>query len=85
MAPPRTAALAAWALLYFGRQARQARTDGMKQAFSALQRPPPNYQGHIPLTSIERGVLAVGAAVGSLWNPYRGGKLDFDLSILNTC
>ncbi|KAH9223247.1 ubiquinone biosynthesis protein coq4, mitochondrial [Leptodontidium sp. 2 PMI_412] len=40
--------------------------------FSVLNRPPPNYPGHIPLTRIERAVLAIGSAFGSLYNPYRG-------------
>ncbi|KAJ5884996.1 hypothetical protein N7495_009506 [Penicillium taxi] len=40
--------------------------------FSVLNRPPPNYPGHVPLTTIERGVLAVGSAIGAVLNPYRG-------------
>lgn len=43
-------------------------------SFSALARPPPNYEGHIPLNLPERGLLAVGSAIGSLLNPRRGGK-----------
>jgi ubiquinone biosynthesis protein COQ4 len=39
--------------------------------FSVLNRPPPNYPGHVPLTTIERGALALGSAFGSLFNPYR--------------
>ncbi|OGE54111.1 hypothetical protein PENARI_c006G07405 [Penicillium arizonense] len=39
--------------------------------FSVLNRPPPNYPGHVPLTTIERGALAVGSALGSLINPRR--------------
>ncbi|KAK9860919.1 hypothetical protein MYU51_006317 [Penicillium brevicompactum] len=39
--------------------------------FSILNRPAPNYPGHVPLTTIERGALAVGSAVGSLINPRR--------------
>jgi hypothetical protein len=66
----KTAAIAAWALSYLG---RQARTAAAKQSFSVLKRPPPNYEGHIPLTTIEQGAMAVSAALGSLWNPYRGG------------
>lgn len=42
--------------------------------FSVLNRPPPNYEGHVPLTTIERGALAAGSAVMSLLNPRRGGK-----------
>jgi len=41
--------------------------------FSVLNRPPPNYPGHVPLTRIERAGLAVGSAVMSLLNPRRGG------------
>lgn len=41
-------------------------------SFSPADRPPPNYPGHIPLTTPERGLLAVGSAVGSLLNPRRG-------------
>ncbi|KAL1995505.1 hypothetical protein VTN49DRAFT_1692 [Thermomyces lanuginosus] len=42
------------------------------RSFSVLNRPPPNYPGHVPLTCIERGALAVGSALGSLLNPRRG-------------
>ncbi|KAI9716093.1 MAG: Ubiquinone biosynthesis protein [Candelaria pacifica] len=49
------------------------RTTGIYcRAFSALNRPAPNYQGHVPLTSPERGALAVGSAFVSLLNPRRG-------------
>ncbi|PQE13441.1 putative Ubiquinone biosynthesis mitochondrial protein [Rutstroemia sp. NJR-2017a WRK4] len=41
------------------------------RSFSVLNRPPPNYPGHVPLTPLERGGLAVGSAVMSLINPYR--------------
>lgn len=41
------------------------------RTFSILNRPPPNYPGHVPLTLLERGALAVGSAFGSLRNPYR--------------
>ncbi|KAG0642940.1 coenzyme Q biosynthesis protein Coq4-domain-containing protein [Tuber brumale] len=39
--------------------------------FTSLSRPPPNYEGHVPLTIPERGLLAVGSAVMSLLNPRR--------------
>ncbi|KIY02149.1 ubiquinone biosynthesis protein coq4, mitochondrial [Fonsecaea multimorphosa CBS 102226] len=39
--------------------------------FSVLNRPPPNYPGHVPLTAVERVGLAVGSAVTSLIDPYR--------------
>jgi ubiquinone biosynthesis protein COQ4 len=41
--------------------------------FSVLNRPPPNYPGHVPLTRIEKAGLAVGSAVMSLIDPHRGG------------
>jgi ubiquinone biosynthesis protein COQ4 len=41
--------------------------------FSVLNRPPPNYPGHVPLTRIEKAGLAVGSAVMSLMDPHRGG------------
>jgi ubiquinone biosynthesis protein COQ4 len=40
--------------------------------FSVLNRPEPNYPGHVPLTRIERFALALGSGIGSLVNPYRG-------------
>ncbi|KAF8853953.1 ubiquinone biosynthesis protein coq4, mitochondrial, partial [Acephala macrosclerotiorum] len=40
--------------------------------FSVLNRPPPNYPGHIPLTRIEKAGLAVGSAIMSLRDPFRG-------------
>jgi ubiquinone biosynthesis protein COQ4 len=43
------------------------------RSFSVLNRPPPNYEGHVPLTRIEQAGLAVGSAVISLLNPRRGG------------
>ena len=43
------------------------------RTFSVLNRPPPRYAGHIPLTHMERGALAIGSAVISLFNPRRGG------------
>lgn len=42
-------------------------------AFSVLNRPPPNYPGHVPLTRIERAGLAIGSGLMSFMNPYRGG------------
>ncbi|KAL8690599.1 MAG: hypothetical protein Q9218_003984 [Villophora microphyllina] len=44
----------------------------LARSFSVLNRPPPKYEGHVPLTFAERGVLAVGSAVTSLFNPRRG-------------
>ncbi|KAL1959595.1 hypothetical protein VTO42DRAFT_1630 [Malbranchea cinnamomea] len=43
----------------------------MAREFSVLNRPPPNYPGHVPLTKLERGALAIGSAVGSILNPRR--------------
>ena len=41
--------------------------------FSVLHRPPPKYEGHVPLNAFERATLAAGSAVISLMNPRRGG------------
>ncbi|EPE32171.1 hypothetical protein GLAREA_07304 [Glarea lozoyensis ATCC 20868] len=41
------------------------------RSFSVLNRPPPNYEGHVPLTRIEKAGLAVGSAVWSLIDPRR--------------
>ena len=43
------------------------------RSFSVVNRPSPNYHGHIPLTRIEKAGLAVGSAVISLLNPRRPG------------
>lgn len=40
--------------------------------FSALNRPPPKYPGHVPLTGIERVALAVGSGILSFLDPRRG-------------
>ncbi|KAF2488856.1 coenzyme Q biosynthesis Coq4, partial [Lophium mytilinum] len=40
--------------------------------FSLLNRPPPNYDGHIPLTKIERAALAIGSGLLSFRDPRRG-------------
>ncbi|KAF6840622.1 ubiquinone biosynthesis protein coq-mitochondrial [Colletotrichum plurivorum] len=47
-------------------------TTPPSRPFSVLNRPPPNYEGHVPLTKIERTSLALGAGIMSLLNPYRG-------------
>ena len=39
--------------------------------FSVLNRPTPNYPGHVPLTRIERLSLAIGSALGSMSNHHR--------------
>ncbi|KAI0854937.1 Coq4-domain-containing protein [Xylaria cubensis] len=40
--------------------------------FSVLNRPPPNYPGHVPLTGIERAALAIGSGIMSFFDPRRG-------------
>lgn len=45
------------------------------KSFSVLKRPPPNYLGHVPLTSLERVGLAIGSAVASIVNLRRHGQL----------
>ncbi|POR37578.1 Ubiquinone biosynthesis protein coq-4 [Tolypocladium paradoxum] len=50
---------------------RVASPASCPRRFSALNRPPPNYPGHVPLTRVERAGLAIGSSVMSLINPYR--------------
>ncbi|EOA85619.1 uncharacterized protein SETTUDRAFT_161808 [Exserohilum turcica Et28A] len=42
------------------------------RCFSVLNRPPPNYEGHIPLTRTERLALTIGSGLGSFLDPRRG-------------
>lgn len=49
-------------------------------AFSVLNRPPPNYPGHVPLTFLERAGLAVGSALMSMADHYRHGTTPFPIS-----
>jgi ubiquinone biosynthesis protein COQ4 len=44
------------------------------RCFSLLKRPTPSYEGHIPLTVVERLSLAFGSGIGSFVDPRRGGK-----------
>lgn len=44
--------------------------------FSVLNRPAPNYPGHIPLNRVEQVGLAIGSAVGSLVDVRRHGTLS---------
>ncbi|KAI0883840.1 Coq4-domain-containing protein [Annulohypoxylon maeteangense] len=46
-------------------------SNGTRRPFSVLNRPPPNYPGHVPLTRLERAALAVGSGVVSFFDPYR--------------
>jgi ubiquinone biosynthesis protein COQ4 len=39
----------------------------------AYSRPPPLYDGHVPLSRTEKTLLAFGSAFMSLYNPWRGG------------
>ena len=43
------------------------------QLIEGFTRPPPLYEGHIPLSTPERVLLAFGSAFMSLYNPWRGG------------
>jgi ubiquinone biosynthesis protein COQ4 len=38
-----------------------------------LNRPKPNYPGHVPLNIPERIFLGFGSGIGALWDPKRGG------------
>lgn len=51
-----------------------AATSSSHRPFSVLNRPPPNYPGHVPLTHVERAGLAIGSGIMSLMDPYRGGE-----------
>jgi ubiquinone biosynthesis protein COQ4 len=42
--------------------------------FSVLNRPKPNYEGHVPLAPLERAALAIGSGVMAFMNPRRAGK-----------
>ncbi|KAK6952400.1 Ubiquinone biosynthesis protein [Daldinia eschscholtzii] len=46
-----------------------------RRSFSVLNRPPPNYPGHVPLTGLERAALAVGSGIVSFLDPYRGDMI----------
>ncbi|CBX94943.1 Ubiquinone biosynthesis protein [Plenodomus lingam] len=50
----------------------QLHTTQAYRAFSVLNRPAPNYEGHIPLTRLERLGLALGSGIGSFLDPRRG-------------
>jgi len=54
------------------------------RAFSVLNRPPPNYEGHVPLTKLERVGLAIGSALMSYRDPTRAGKKVFLSQALST-
>jgi hypothetical protein len=45
------------------------------RSFSVLNRPKPNYPGHVPLTFVERCGLAVGSALGSMLDHHRHGTV----------
>jgi len=49
------------------------------RAFSVLHRPPPNYEGHVPLTRTERLALALGSGIGSFVDPRRAGVFSSPL------
>ncbi|KAF2405221.1 ubiquinone biosynthesis protein coq4, mitochondrial [Trichodelitschia bisporula] len=42
-----------------------------QRTFSVLNRPTPNYEGHVPLTPIERGALAISSAIWCFFDPTR--------------
>ncbi|KAJ9161620.1 hypothetical protein NKR19_g2070 [Coniochaeta hoffmannii] len=50
-------------------------TPASIRLFSVLNRPPPNYPGHVPLTSIERTALALGSGLISFLNPRRADTI----------
>ncbi|KAI1463667.1 Coq4-domain-containing protein [Daldinia caldariorum] len=52
-----------------------ANSKNNRRSFSVLNRPPPNYPGHVPLTGLERAALAVGSGIVSFLDPYRGDMI----------
>ncbi|KAI1494617.1 coenzyme Q biosynthesis protein Coq4-domain-containing protein [Biscogniauxia mediterranea] len=58
--------------LYYATVVALTSCSSSSRSFSVLNRPPPNYPGHVPLTRVERAALAAGAGVMSLLDPYRG-------------
>jgi ubiquinone biosynthesis protein COQ4 len=54
------------------------------RSFSVLSRPPPNYEGHIPVTVTERLGLALGSGLGSFIDPRRAGKFVLSCIISNS-
>ncbi|KND89331.1 Ubiquinone biosynthesis protein coq4, mitochondrial [Tolypocladium ophioglossoides CBS 100239] len=42
--------------------------------FFVPNRPPPKYDGHVPLTNVEKVALGIGAATGAFLNPHRAGE-----------
>lgn len=64
-------AAAKWTNGSLGQNQQRPARHQQKRSFSVLSRPPPNYPGHVPLTTTERFGLAVGSAIASLINPYR--------------
>lgn len=49
------------------------------RCFSVLSRPTPSYPNHVPLALFERGMLAIGSALGSIISPGRHGKLPLEI------
>jgi ubiquinone biosynthesis protein COQ4 len=50
-------------------------TSSSIRTFSVLNRPPPNYPGHVPLTGVERAALAIGSGLISFFNPRRADTI----------
>lgn len=60
-----------------------ASCESSPRPFSVLNRPPPNYPGHVPLTRLERAGLALGSGVMSFIDPRRGGEPPDTLRVLH--
>lgn len=62
-----------------------ATSPDSRRPFSVLNRPPPNYPGHVPLTHVERAGLAIGSGIMSFMDPYRGGRSHLSLALFTSC
>lgn len=58
---------------HYGRSALLVPKDS--KTFSVLNRPKPNYPGHVPLNKIERLITAVGSGFISLYDPRRADQV----------
>ncbi|KAF2877098.1 ubiquinone biosynthesis protein COQ4, mitochondrial [Massariosphaeria phaeospora] len=71
MATPLKRPAAAAICAFSTRLAKPLSVPFSSRSFSVLNRPPPNYEGHVPLTRTERLGLALGSGLLSFLDPRR--------------